>query len=42
MPEKEEEGRGMGKLHSTVECHSKMEGKAVVGFVFLSFSIISL
>jgi len=41
MPEEEEEERGMGKLHNTIECHSKMEGKTVVGFVFFSFSIIS-
>jgi hypothetical protein len=28
MPKEEEkEERGMGKLHSTVECHCKMEGK---------------
>jgi hypothetical protein len=39
MPE--EKVREMGKLHSIVECHSKMEGKTVVGFIFLSFSIVS-
>jgi hypothetical protein len=41
MPEEEEEERGMGQLYSTVECHSKMEGKTVVYFDFLSFSFIS-
>jgi len=35
MPEEEE--KGMGKLHNTIECHRKMEGKTVVGFVFFLF-----
>jgi len=35
----EEEERGMGKLHNTIECHGKMEGKTVAGFVFFRFPL---